>query len=407
MVKDQFLLTQPTKREPNQFLEGALGAAALFEKVTVEVNGYPVTQEQMQEWGYIYQVINRTYMNREDCVRKYGRDFPRVSTSLDGAIATDGKMPQDLKDSMQSLEFDAPVKGSKKILSFGADGIWPFDSGSNLLAAMTGREPAVNGYLPPEMSLCIKLHKRDDFETVLQRPGVLDTVTYDPATAAGEIHDNHKITWVLSDLVLQYESIRTDDATMASMKAKTEYYVDIPRIIVSKVASGNSVSNNEISVPPGTRMVVLTWMFTDHVYSKPDHKKPLAARFHFPLNATKLTVGWEGQPSLIFSHGFEEIGTEKAAGSLTSSAYHSSVVHRRLYGRGFEKMFPVHPARTYDGCLIFDMSAQKLDSNSKLLVNVRYDKEGGGRQYFLVSTLVQQCHFLYKHDEPMKYTTLL
>jgi hypothetical protein len=314
-------------------------------------------------------------------------------------------MKTDMTNSMKSLQYDDLATGSKKILSFGADGIWPFDSGCNLLSAMTGQE-TVNGYLPAEMTLCIKLHKRTDFEELVQRPLVEDTVIYDPATEAPAIADGMKITWTVKSLVIQYESLKTDDATMASMKAKTEYYVDIPRINLDRVSSGNSASKHEISVPPGTRLVVLAWMYSDHVYSKPSFRKPLSARFHFPLNASNVTVGWEGEPGLIFGHGFNELGTADAATSHTSIAYHDQLVHRKLYGRAFNKMFPTHPARTYDGCLILDMAPHKLESNSKLLIKLRNTGAGSPRQYFLVSVLVQQYHYLYKHQMPLEYTLL-
>ena len=44
---------------------------------------------------------------------------------------------------------------------------------------------------------------------------------------------------------------------------------------------------------------------------------------------------------------------------------------------------------------------------SKLIVDVRYDKDGGAKQYSLVATTVQQYHYLYKHEEEMKCTLLI
>jgi len=111
---------QPLTAEPRVFFEGGLGAASLFEKVEVLVNGEEVKQEKMGTHGYMYGVFNRTYMSREDRIRKYGLDFPRISLEEEHAIVD--PLSEVLKESMGPLQASNKKASTGKILRFGLDG---------------------------------------------------------------------------------------------------------------------------------------------------------------------------------------------------------------------------------------------------------------------------------------------
>lgn len=119
--KNPHYFLRPRQAAPRVYLEGALGAATFFDRVTVLVNGIELRQEQLGEHGYLYQQLNRTLMSKENRLLKYGRDFPRISVRSDGKITTD-KAEGLLAESMESLEFDTATLSADKILRFNMDG---------------------------------------------------------------------------------------------------------------------------------------------------------------------------------------------------------------------------------------------------------------------------------------------
>ena len=408
-IRTQDLLIQPVSKSPRRFFDGMLGASSLFDKIDVTVNGWDIKNETMAEHGYIYQCQNRLYMSREARVKKYGRDFPRISNEADGKLpaAATGELNKDMLDSVQSLQFAHPVTGADKQLSFGADGIWPWDKSCNIINALTNQVEAQNPYLPPGMEITIKLHKRVDFEALLQRPDVLDATVYNSTTAATAVAAADKITWDVKDLYLVYEAITCDDKTMADRRVHSEFFVDIPRILTDKVAAGDRVSHNAVRVPPGTRLVIMSFMYSDHVYPRSAHHKCLSPRFHWPVNAKNVAVSFEGQAGLLLSRGFDEVGTKDGPEAATSAAYYDYLIGKKIYYRTWDKLFPAWPLRTYDACMIFDMADQQLTANSQLNVDVRYSSDGGPLQYYLVTTMVQQYRYDYHNKQKMAFTLLV
>lgn len=267
--------------------------------------------------------------------------------------------------------------------------------------ALTGHE-IKNGYLPPEISLSVRLHRRRPSDSLVQRWLVDDTAMYGEAAVAA-VGDKEKITWKFKDLYIQYESLTTDQTTMSNMKHETKYFVDIPRIGLDHATGGKMFTRHVVNLPPGSKFVALAWVLADHVYHKSTSNRPLAARFHFPPHAQNVTVGFEGEPGLVFGSGFEELGTDKARNSFTSRAYFNSLVHRKLYSRDFTKMFPKHPERSSDQVLLFELTALKLDSNTKLQVHVKYDATGSPKNYCLFHAIVQQMQATYNHDQPLQW----
>ena len=384
---------QPQTNEPRVFFEGALGAASLFERVEVLVNGQEVREEQMGTYGYLYATLNRLLMSKERRVSKYGRDIPRVSTGDEHDISL-SPLPAALLASMESLQSAGKKESADQVHRFGFDGVWPFDSQSNLLWALTGQE-ATNGFLPPEMELTVRLHRRIQRTSLLQRAAQTDATVYsqDPAVVAAK----NAVDFQIKDLVILYEVLTTDERTMEAMKRKTTYYVDVPRIGIDMVSGDKMFSHNVVTLPRGTKGVVLAWVWEDEVFLKSTSNKPLSARFFFPPNAVNVTVGFDGEPGLIFSHGFEELGTAKADNSLTSREYYRQLVHKGLYSRPYDKMFPGPSTKSYDGVLVFDLTAQNLKDGGRLHVHVKYDASKASKGYYLASFAVKQCEYTYTH----------
>lgn len=389
---------QPQTHAPRVYFENALGAASLFERVEVLVNGHEVREERMGAHSYLYATLNRLMMTRAKRLKKYGRDVARVSTDADHAVG-EVPLPAPLFDSMQSLQSTGVTEAADQIHRFGADGVWPFDSQSNILWALTGVE-STNGYLPPEMEITVRLYKRAERTALLQRADQVEADVYTDNAVAVDQHN--KVEFYLKDLLIQYEVLTTDAATMAKMKSKTSYFVDVPRVSIDQVEHGKMFSTNVLDLPRGAKFVALAWVWEDEVFLKTSSNKPLAPRFFFAPNAANVTVSFEdGDPGLLFPLGFEELGTEKAQASITSLEYYRQLCHRGLYSRPYEKMFPPHPARSFDQVLLFDLTAHKLAEGAKLYVKVKYDHARGLPGYYLASVVVQQYEYTYHHEKPL------
>jgi hypothetical protein len=119
---------RPRTRAPYVYLEGALGGASFFERVTVIVNGWSVEKEQMGHLHHMYQTFNRTMMTSERRKKKYNVDVPRVSTSFERkvnhpvAVVPSGGMLDQLLLSMEPVDWEDNNTTNTKVLRFGWDG---------------------------------------------------------------------------------------------------------------------------------------------------------------------------------------------------------------------------------------------------------------------------------------------
>jgi len=241
---------------------------------------------------------------------------------------------------------------------------------------------------------------RNPLDALVQRPSQEDLVVYSNTAATVERHD--AIVWEIKDFLIQYDVLTTDAQTMASMQRESRYFTDVPRVSFESVESGKMVTNNSVPVPPGTKVIILTFVFSDHVFHKPTSNKPLSPRFNFPPNATNVWAGFEGEKGEIFEHGFDELGTSKAAISITSQEYYNKLIQGGLYSKEFNKMFPKTPLRSYDQVIILDMTGKKLDVNSRLQVRVKYNDAMSAAQFYLCSVQVQQYEYVYRDGEQLK-----
>jgi hypothetical protein len=120
---------RPRTRAPYVFLEGALGGATFFKKVTVIVNGWSVEKEQMGDLHHMWQSYNRNMMTSERQRKKYNLDIPRVSTSFErkidhpaAVVPPAGGMLDKLLLSMDQTHWEDNNTQNTKILRWGWDG---------------------------------------------------------------------------------------------------------------------------------------------------------------------------------------------------------------------------------------------------------------------------------------------
>ena len=121
----------PQQNNPAVNLEGSLGGASFVDHLEVLVNGMPVDLAELGPHWYIWQGINRNFMSEQAKKLRY-QGVPRCSTATtrmappQGTDAKDRKMPKDLLDSMETLQFDGLKTSKNKLLRFNIDGHWPF-----------------------------------------------------------------------------------------------------------------------------------------------------------------------------------------------------------------------------------------------------------------------------------------
>lgn len=397
------LYLQPTVNPPHVFFENALGAASLFERVEVWVNGYEVREERMGVHQYLYATMNKLLTTKAHRLKKYNYDVARISLASE-QLLTATPRPDPLAESLKGLQSDAPTASADLIHRFDFPGVFPFDCNSNQMHALTG-VTGTNGYLPPEVNLTIRLHKRKPLDALLQYPSQEDAVVY--SETAATMTDNDKVTFNFKDLLIQYEVMSLDAARMAQMKKRCRYFVDVPHITLDMVEAGKMVTTNIVDLPRGCKFVALAWMYEDEVFFKSSGHKRLSPRFFFPPNAASVTVGFEDKPGLLFPLGFEELGTAKAEASITSREYFRLQQHAGLYGRSYEKLFPRHPARSRDGLLFFSLLGDKVEAGAKLHVKVKYEAAKGLQNYYLACISLVQEEFVISHGKPMSCTVLM
>ena len=353
-------------------------------------------------YGFVYQSINAIMMSKENRVKKYGHDLSRVSVGTDNVVSATGVPTEVLSAAMGSLQFDGLVTSADKVIKFNAgEGVWPFSAGSNICAQLTGQE-SVNGYLPPEMDILVRLHRRKPFQALIQRSGITDAIMYNPAGTATAPTDHEKLVFDIKDLGIEYQALTTDQRTMDAMKAKTSWFVDVPKVSIDNVTSGKMTSRYVINVAPGTKFVAIAWIFTDHIFHREGSNKPMAPTFHFPPNAETVLISFEGELGLIFGRGFENLGTSTARNSMTSHQYHSRLVHLGLYSKPMNQMFPKHPTRSRDQILLFDLTAYKIKEHTKLYIDVKYDKNNGVVGFCMASVMVQQYQYTHRHGQELQ-----
>ena len=225
----------------------------------------------------------------------------------------------------------------------------------------------------------------------MERPQISENTYYDMnATAAVKAAD--AIRWNFSSLVILYESVSlAKQELMDRMKKQSvKYFVDLPKITMQKVPGSVMHTESSVTLPPGTKVAVITWMKSMQLFHQKTKNKNLSARFHFPRRAAKATFELENQRApLLFDHGIISLGTTDGPGSTTCMEYHRSLVQRKLYSGSFSKMFPPTHMSS-DQVIIIDLSDKELKHPTSLKINVWYTDDLSEEGWYMVTTTIQQ-----------------
>jgi len=188
---------------------------------------------------------------------------------------------------------------------------------------------------------------------------------------------------------------------MDRMRRGTSYYVDVPTITAHRMDDGTASTSNAVQIPPGTKLMALTWMRSQQIYLNRASKKNMSCRFQFPPKTTRVKLGFPGQTPLYFENGFENLGGTDAHKATTSVWYHQQLVNMGLYHHDYNRLFPkLATNQSYDQVLFVFPSEMK--EHTELRVDCLYDETMSQPQWYLLATVLQQYRFTYKDKMPIK-----
>lgn len=401
----------PSDAKPRVYLEPAVSGGCLFSQVDVEVDGYPVDTPRVGTKNWIYTAFNRTFCSEQIKLAKYGGPIARVSNENERKPAL---AAASLTKALKGLNFEGKLVSKPVLLRWSPDGVFPFDSQSNICRASSGVERA-NGFLPPGINLLFRFAKRDKLHHLLDNADVVDTAYY--ADTAVDVGDQFEYKFELKGMEISYEiltlphplakTIKKKKKKKSSKKSKEEeeeekkyrwaYFADVPRILTHGVAGKEEVTTNTVSVPAGAKFVALTWMKNQQLFFTADKFKSLSARFHFPPGARRVTLTLDGKNQL-FEKGLVNCGLPADAHvSRSCRDYHQMLVHNDFYSRPFEVMFPSAGA-SYDGFFVVDLSNRVIKAPTDLEIEVEYNTASEER-WHLCSIVVQTHKYTYKEGK--------
>jgi hypothetical protein len=252
----------------------------------------------------------------------------------------------------------------------------------------------------PNTSLEIVLKKRSDLTTLIDFADVLAATYYGTTDAV-----RPKLDFVLKDITMKYEflTLSSQEKMDRARKNSTRYFVDIPRIIFSRVQEGQAVTQHPVPIPVGCKMMALSWVKDDQVYYNSGKSKSLLPHFHLPPNADKIIFELDGK-RLIFERGISELHAPHWSQSCKD--LHQMMVAQGVYSKPFEAMFPTK-GMGHDQAFIFNFLYKDFKEPSVLQMEVTYTGAHSANHWHLCVITSQQFSFHLKDKEPLKMEVLV
>lgn len=410
--------------KPPVYLDPCLGPAAFFSKIEVRIKDTKIDAARLEEFGYIYQSLNRRFMTAEAQRERYGTTFPRVNTSSK-RIATDATlMSEELKEASVSLTFEGWDNALSRSVSFGFDGesrrnlsslefaganelvffpgVFPFNNQSNILAALLGKV-VPQGFLRPSTEIYVDLFKRHPMDACIDSSKTRDSAYY--SDEAADVA-KPEVAITIEDLCIVYESVTPSPALLRSLSSGTmSWYVDVPKLNHREMSPGLRHVTVSMPIEAGTKGVLLFFAHERQLVYDPATKRNLNARFRFPANCTGMKLKLTGHDNLLVHEGLVNIGVP-AKGSLESSnqTYHRMLCKQELYDDVFDNMFPRTTTKvSYDQVLVLNTSCYKLKDWTELTVTMTFDENASPAKTRMVVLTLQQYLFTQTGSGQWKY----
>jgi hypothetical protein len=404
---------------PAVFIDPLIQGASFFSRVEVSVDGMEVTDAVLNERGFLYNKVHRTFTDSDRRKKLYGKDIKWISNSKDrtttAAVAASNYFParmnaagdvqthaavqavqarpvqmsEAMQYAVQSLTFDSTGATVVGTIACGFDGVWPLNQQNQALCAITGQENE-NKFLPPGCEISIRLQKRLPLEAGIEKSDVTDTSYF---SSAVQTANTFKIA--ITGITLTYESMTVSSADLEQLKAKTHhYYFDAPILRIKYLLSGTNTDIVKVSIPPGSKFAYLCFVYEDQVVHNAACNSFLSSRLRFPPNLIDFKLDMPGRKGLLFEKGIQNMGVKEGYASESLRMYHADLVRRGLYDKPFDSFFPPQRPTTvgYDQAILVDFSFTEIKQETSLTMNLTYNNNYGPVRW-AVNTffIVQQC----------------
>ena len=378
---------------PGVYLDPYLDASAFFSKVSVRMDNEPVDMHELGDHLYVYQGINRRYTTDEFCALKYGKKFPRVSTTKDrfATAATVKDLSPAGKLALESMNWSNfhEASSTKPLVSCFSFDVFPFNFQSNILAAIT-KETHENAWFRPDTEFTIDLFKRyPAFSCVESTTITDDQYETDAAVPDAGKPPEMKGNWV--DLVLVYESWIPDRSHL-SIRGPFVYYVDVPQLTYVQLQPQAKSTQNTLSVPEGTLAGAVFWTHQNQVWYDETTKKNLHTRLRFLPNNNWLGLELTGHDQLFYREGFTNLGISEASVDPSCIEYHKTIVKKGLFDLPLSKLFPDQftTEKSYAQALLLDLTDFKVRSDSHLTCKALFDTNMSPKNHYMWLLTIRQ-----------------
>lgn len=397
-------------KKPNVFIDDIHQGSSFFDRVDIYFNDDKIEVPVLGANWHLYRAVNSVFATDEVCLERYGRRLNRMRFSAE-RVTKGTTRPDKATAAAQCLQFPTYNSTESNLVWFGLSGLFPFNFQSNLTRVLYDKYVS-NRFLRPGTTVRVDFHVRDHLTAFVDSSVMKDgTFVSDTAVPDDEKRGNNmKIE--LTDMTIVYHSYFPSPAMLAQMLKRTtvDFYVDVPKIQISALPDRKSWIQQTITIPKGSKVLVLGWVHSNALFYDASVGKPLHTRFSYLPHAQKMTLSIGGKDGQIFQSGFENIGLDNACLMPWASTYHSDLVRRGFYDAPFHSLFPKKDLSTgnvgykgYQQLLLFDLSDRKIVEDTELTIETTFAPgKTSPEKYFLFSISIQQ--FLYHQGQDNRLT---
>jgi hypothetical protein len=440
---------EPAILQPPIYINPLLGGSTFFSKCDRTIDGIPI-QDSNFDGGQemLYHAANRIFTS--DAVRKekYGdplvwisnrseRDYTEAVDEVQGkpdipaipagpngippAIPAQAATPwvvgrpiwrhPNLAKAMDPIIFDSAGQSQPGMLSFGFDGCFPFSCQNNTLRQLTGQK-LENGFLHPGVEFTFCLHRREPLLAAVERANITDAMYFgEEAIANNLVTGQNRINsceLTIKAVFLNYESVflKSSEQIERFRKSTSRYCADIVLYRQNNLASGVLHDTKLISLPAGTKLVYLMWIYEAQITYGAQRNSYLSARFRFPPLLEQLNLTLTGMDGLLVKSGLSNLGRKEGRGSVSLKIYHEDLMRKAIYTKPFDSFFP--PWRPddggnlgYDQIIVLDLTPYNIPEGAELSVQMTYNTLARQRWYLRSYHIKQR---IFEYNERSKWT---
>jgi hypothetical protein len=430
-----------------------VGGQFAWAKCEITLDGIKVDNGNLEDQGYHYSVLNRTFSNDRVRREKYGQSMVGLANSKErvaraataateareerGAIvglATVGAgattvlaaarafrayVPAvplythpNLAAAMEGLQFDDARVSEPLLFRLGFDSIFPLSSENNALRQLSGQKNGT-GQLRPGCKINIILHRRGGGDHILvERMGVTDAEYW----AGADLTDAQKepgLVLEIESLELCYETAVLEDPReldrVRGVLKPLRYYHDVCLMRTNQLEPGVLFDAQKVVLPQHCRFLYLVFCHEVQTVDNARKYNFLSTRYRWPPGLSSVKLDLLGRDGLIFKEGIQGLGVKAGHHSVSLAELHANMVRKGMYEGKYDDWFP--PERTagtpevgYQQVLLVDLLPY-MDHFDKSMVNLsvalKYDTASLARWSLRTYAMVQRC---YEYSAKTRWT---